>query len=40
MAMAVLAEFSPTRWIAVLLSRDGKPYSQPAPFPKVEPKKG
>jgi predicted PurR-regulated permease PerM len=27
MAMAVLAEFSPTRWIAVLLSRDGKPYS-------------
>ncbi len=28
MAMAVLAEFSPTRWIAVLLSRDGKPYSR------------
>jgi len=27
MAMAILAEFSPTRWIAVLLSRDGKPYS-------------
>ena len=26
MAMAVMAEFSPTRWIAVLLSRDGKPY--------------
>ena len=27
LAMAVLAEFSPTHWIAVLLSRDGKPYS-------------
>lgn len=26
MAMTVLAEFSPTRWIAVLLSRDGRPY--------------
>jgi predicted PurR-regulated permease PerM len=26
MAMAVLAEFSPTRWIAVLLSRDGRPF--------------
>jgi predicted PurR-regulated permease PerM len=26
MTMAVLAEFSPTRWMAVLLSRDGKPY--------------
>jgi predicted PurR-regulated permease PerM len=37
MAMAVLAEFSPTRWIAVMLSRDGKPYSVAAhaalPFP-------
>jgi predicted PurR-regulated permease PerM len=32
MAMAVLAEFSPTRWIAVLLSRDGRPYSDAAPF--------
>ena len=32
MAMAVLAEFSPTRWIAVLLSRDGKPYSEKPPF--------
>ena len=32
MAMAVLAEFSPTHWIAVLLSKDGKPYSKsPAP---------
>jgi predicted PurR-regulated permease PerM len=31
MAMAVLAEFSPTRWIAVLLSRDGKPYSNTKP---------
>jgi predicted PurR-regulated permease PerM len=30
MAMAVLAEFSPTRWIAVLLSRDGRPYSDPS----------
>jgi len=28
MAMAVLAEFSPTRWIAVLLSRNGRPYSE------------
>ena len=29
MTMAVLAEFSPTRWMAVLLSRDGKPYVGP-----------
>jgi predicted PurR-regulated permease PerM len=39
MAMAVLAEFSPTRWIAVLLSRDGKPYSDNAPFAPIEPKR-
>ncbi len=38
MAMAVLAEFSPTRWIAVLLSRDGKPYSDNAPFVSAEAK--
>jgi AI-2 transport protein TqsA len=31
MAMAILAEFSPTHWIAVLLSRDGKPYSDTRP---------
>jgi AI-2 transport protein TqsA len=40
MAMAVLAEFSPTRWIAVILSRDGKPYSANAPFVGIEPKIG
>ncbi len=38
MAMAVLAEFSPTRWIAVILSRDGKPYSKKAPFVGIESK--
>ncbi len=34
MVMAILAEFAPTRWIAVLLSRDGKPYSDATPAPK------
>ena len=27
-AMAVLAEFRSTRWIAVLLSSDGQPYAE------------
>jgi predicted PurR-regulated permease PerM len=31
MAMAILAEFSGTRWIAVLLSSDGKPYQDLKP---------
>lgn len=30
-AMAILAEFSSTRWIAVLLSSDGHPYPDPPP---------
>ena len=28
MAMAILAEFKGSRWIAVLLSGDGEPYAQ------------
>jgi AI-2 transport protein TqsA len=28
MAMAVLAEFKGSRWVAILLSGDGKPYAE------------
>ena len=32
LAMAILAEFPATRWLAVLLSSDGKPYAGSAPI--------
>jgi len=31
MAMAILAEFKGSRWMAVLLSGDGEPYAQEEP---------
>lgn len=35
MAMAILAEFRGSRWMAILLSGDGEPYAdEPAPAPK------
>ena len=51
MAMAIMAEFRGSRWIAVLLSADGDPYPDdeappshdpPAPHPRgpVRPKSG
>jgi predicted PurR-regulated permease PerM len=31
MAMAILAEFQGSRWVAILLSGDGEPYAEDAP---------
>ena len=39
MAMAILAEFKGSRWIAVLLSGDGEPYA-PCKTPPEKPKGG
>ena len=33
MAMAVLAEFKGSRWMAILMSGDGEPYADEAPKP-------
>jgi len=39
MAMAILAEFKGSRWMAVLLSGDGEPYAEtPAEKPKARPR--
>jgi len=37
MAMAVLAEFKGSRWMAILLSGDGEPYAQEEDEPEPEP---
>jgi AI-2 transport protein TqsA len=38
MAMAVLAEFKGSRWMAILLSGDGEPYADEEPAPARKPK--
>ena len=40
MAMAVLAEFKGSRWMAILLSGDGAPYADEEEAPEVRPKPG
>jgi len=41
MAMAVLAEFKGSRWMAILLSGDGEPYADEGDLPAdVQPKRG
>lgn len=40
MAMAVLAEFKGSRWMAILLSGDGEPYAEKAPDPPSGPRRG
>ena len=39
MAMAILAEFRGSRWMAILLSGDGEPYAEQE-TPKEKPKRG
>ena len=39
MAMAILAEFRGSRWMAILLSGDGEPYADEEPAAKAAPKR-
>jgi len=40
MAMAVLAEFKGSRWMAILLSGDGEPYADEDDSPPPKAKRG